>query len=64
MNQPEERDERKTDPAPMCDTDVLCSSCSATLIVDELVLEVVHPEPHCEGWRHRHAAGVQRGALK
>jgi hypothetical protein len=66
MNQTEQRnDVRDTEPSPPPDdTDVLCSGCAVVLVFDELVLEVTHPEPACEGWRHRHAAGLQRAVLK
>ena len=63
MQKPELREERDTEPAPPPEpTDVLCSSCAAVLSIVDYVVK--HPEPHCDGWRHRHAAGLQRGVVK
>jgi hypothetical protein len=63
MNQPDERDDRDTDPAPPPEpTDVLCSGCAAVLVIADY--GVKHPDPTCEAWRHRHAAGLARGATK
>jgi len=57
--------ERDTIPCgPPEATEVLCSSCGAPLQIDELVLEVLHPEPPCQEWRLRRAVGMSRGAVQ